>query len=267
MKKLLFVVATSISLLVASCSQEKQTGLIWSDEFNGNELDQSKWKTIVGNGCPQLCGFGNNELQYYTDNPKNLSVENGILTISATQDSIGENGFQSAKLVTQGLASWKYGRFEVRAKIPGGKGNWPAIWMLPEKNKYGGWPRSGEIDIMEHVGYNPNMVYGTVHTESFNHMKQTEDNDSLSVASLYEDFHVFAIEWSEDKIDWYIDEKKYHTFDNRGNHNSDEWPFDQPFYMILNVAVGGSWGGKYGIANDIFPNRMEIDYVRVYALD
>ena len=267
MKKLLFVVATSICLLVVSCSEKQQTGLIWSDEFEGNVLDKSKWKAVVGNGCPQLCGFGNNELQYYTDNAQNLKAENGVLTITATQDSIGENAYQSVKLVTQDREEWQYGRFEIRAKIPGGKGNWPAIWMLPAKNKYGGWPRSGEIDIMEHVGYNPNMVYGTVHTESFNHMKRTEDNDSLTVSSLYDEFHVFAIDWSEDKIDWFIDDKKYHTFYNRGSGNPDEWPFDQPFYLILNLAVGGSSGGKYGIANDIFPNRMEIDYVRVYALD
>ena len=267
MKKLLFLLTTSMNLLVVSCYREEQPNLVWFDEFEGDKLDETKWSAVIGNGCPQMCGFGNRELQYYTDNPNNLKVKDGLLAITATQDSIGENGFQSAKLVTQGLASWKYGRFEIRAKVPPGKGNWPAFWMLPEDNKYGGWPSSGEIDIMEHAGYHPNIVYGTVHTESFNHMKRTEDNDSLSIASLYEEFHVFTVEWSRDKIEWFIDDKKYHTFFNRKNDNPNEWPFDQPFYLILNLAIGGSWGGKYGIANDIFPNRMEIDYVRIYAID
>ena len=267
MKKLLFVVATSISLLVASFFQKEEPRLIWSDEFDGYSLDPSKWKAIIGNGCPNLCGFGNNEAQYYTDSEGNLDVEDGVLTISATTDQVGKNEYSSAKLVTKGLAHWKYGRFEVKAKLPAGKGIWPAIWMLPAKNNYGGWPKSGEIDIMEHVGYNPDMIYGTVHTQSFNHMKGTQKGDSLKIKNVYDDFHVFAVEWRKDKIDFFIDNEKYHTFENTGNQNSDEWPFDQPFYMVLNVAVGGSWGGKFGIANDIFPNRMEIDYVRIYALD
>lgn len=267
MKKLLFVVATSISLLVASFSQKEEPRLIWSDEFDGDSLDPSKWKAIIGYGCPNLCGFGNNEAQYYTDSEANLDVEDGVLTISATTDQVGKNEYSSAKLVTKGLAQWKYGRFEVKAKIPAGKGIWPAIWMLPAKNNCRGWPRSGEIDIMEHVGYNPDMIYGTVHTQSFNRMKGTQKGDSLKIKNVYDDFHVFAVEWRAEKIDFFIDGEKYHTFENTGSQNSDEWPFDQPFYMVLNVAVGGSWGGKFGIANDIFPNRMEIDYVRIYALD
>ena len=257
-----FLILFLSSIVLSSCSNGPE--LVWQDEFDGDSLDVSKWTAYVGNGCPELCGFGNNEEQYYTDNPANVSVENGVLNISATQDTVGKNPFSSAKLITKGHADWKYGRIEVKAKVPEGRGNWPAIWMLPNENNYGGWPRSGEIDIMEHVGYNPEVVYGTVHTQAFNHMVGTQKGDSIVVNTIDDEFHVYAVDWTEDKIDFYLDEKLYHTFENTGSGNTDEWPFDQPFYLIMNVAVGGGWGGKYGIANDIFPNRMEIDYVRVY---
>jgi len=251
------------SVLFFGC--ESSNELLWSDEFEGTALDLSKWETVIGNGCPNLCGFGNQELQYYTDDPQNLQVKDGILTITALNDSIADSGYTSAKLITKGKASWKYGRMEVRARIPAGRGNWPAIWMLPEENKYGGWPRSGEIDIMEHVGYDQGTLWGTIHTQSFNHIKQTEKNDSVSVPDISDEFHVYAVEWRADRIDWYLDDQRYHTFKNTGD-GPDDWPFDQPFYMIINLAVGGTWGGKQGIANDIFPNRLEIDYVRVYDL-
>lgn len=129
----------------------------------------------------------------------------------------------------------------------------------------GGWPRSGEIDIMEHVGYDQGVLWGTVHTQSFNHIKGTQKGDSTLVKDISEAFHVYAIEWREERIDWYLDNMKYHSFENTGN-GSDDWPFDHPFYLIFNIAIGGGWGGQQGIANDIFPNRMEIDYVRVYDL-
>lgn len=239
--------------------------LVWSDEFDGKILDQAKWKAIIGNGCPALCGFGNQELQYYTDRPENLRVEDGKLIITALDDGMEGSNYTSAKLVTQGKGLWKYGRVEVRAKIPAGKGNWPAIWMLPDNNKYGGWPKSGEIDIMEHVGYDQGVLWGTVHTESFNHMKGTQKGMSIEVPDISEEFHTYAIEWFEDRIDFYIDNHRYHSFADTGK-GSDDWPFNHPFYLILNLAIGGTWGGQQGIANDIFPNRMEIDYVRIYDL-
>jgi beta-glucanase (GH16 family) len=251
------------SVLFFGCQSNNE--LVWSDEFDGDAIDSNKWEVVIGNGCPGLCGFGNQELQYYTDDPKNMQVADGILTITALKDSVGVSGFTSAKLVTKDKAAWQYGRMEVRARIPAGRGNWPAIWMLPEDNVYGGWPRSGEIDIMEHVGYDHGNLWGTIHTQSFNHMKQTEKNNSIAVPDISDAFHVYAIEWREDRIDWFLDDQKYHTFENSGM-GSDDWPFDHPFYMILNLAIGGTWGGKQGIANDIFPNRLEIDYVRVYDL-
>lgn len=238
--------------------------LVWSDEFNGSELDPSRWTPYVGDGCPRLCGFGNNELQYYSDRAENVKVEDGILIITAIHDSLKNSAYSSAKLLTRDLQRWKYGRIEVKAKLPQGRGTWPAIWMLPEDNKYGGWPRSGEIDIMEHVGYNPGMIYGTVHTGSFNHMKGTQKGDSTLVTDASQNFHEYAIEWREDKIDWFIDDELYHSFSNTGK-NSDDWPFDQPFHLILNFAVGGNWGGSRGIDDSIWPQSMEVDYVRVYS--
>lgn len=260
LKTLLFC----LSLVAVSCSNDKWK-LVWQDEFDSQSLDGTKWTAYVGDGCPNLCGFGNNELQYYTDSPKNIGFEDGKLVISALADSIHNSGYSSAKIVTKNKADWQYGRFEVKAKVPAGKGNWPAIWMLPTENKYGGWPRSGEIDIMETVGYDPGNVHGTVHTQSFNHMIGTQKGDSVRVNDFSQEFHLYAVEWYADRVDFFIDDNKYHTFENTGL-NSDDWPFDHPFYLILNIAIGGSWGGKYGIANDVFPNRMEIDYVRVYEL-
>lgn len=253
-----------IILTTFSCSSDKWK-LVWQDEFNGSTLDTSKWTAYVGDGCPELCGFGNNELQYYTDRSENISFEDGKLIISALADSVKQRAYSSAKLTTKTKGDWQYGRFEVMAKVPEGKGNWPAIWMLPTENKYGGWPRSGEIDIMETVGYDRGNVHGTVHTQSFNHMLGTQKGDSVQVDDFSEAFHLYAVEWYADRIDFFIDDNKYHTFENT-SLNSDDWPFDHPFYLILNIAIGGSWGGKYGIANDVFPNRMEIDYVRVYEL-
>lgn len=252
-------------LAIAACHQKPiEEGLIWSDEFDGNQLDPKRWEAYVGNGCPGLCGFGNKELQYYTDDSENVMVKDGKLIITARKQAKDKNEYTSAKVWTKGLESWKYGRIEVSAKLPEGRGTWPAIWMLPEKNKYGGWPRSGEIDIMEHVGFDQGKVFGTIHTQSFNHMYATEKNDSIMVSDASEAFHEYAIEWREDRIDWFMDGQKYFTFHNSGK-NSDDWPFDHRFYLILNIAVGGSWGGKHGVDDSIWPQTMEIDYVRVYA--
>ncbi len=255
--------AVSLTLIFSSCNSNGPT-LVWSDEFESSNLDAEKWTAIIGDGCPQLCGFGNQELQYYTDLDQNLKIVDGKLVITAVKDSINNSAYSSAKLVTKGKGEWTYGRVEVSARLPQGTGTWPAIWMLPTENKYGGWPRSGEIDIMEHVGYNQGMIYGTVHTQSFNHMLGTQRGDSMVVADASEIFHEYAIEWREDKIEWFIDGEQYHTFNNTGE-SSDDWPFDHPFHIILNLAVGGSWGGSRGIDDSIWPQTMEVDYVRVYA--
>lgn len=243
---------------------QEEYQLVWSDEFDYTGLpDESKWGYDVGNGCPHICGWGNNELEYYTEKQlKNARVENGHLIIEAHIERIIYNNYTSARLVSKGKGDWTYGRMEIRSKNPKGKGTWPAIWMLPTENKYGGWPRSGEIDIMEHVGYEVDSVFGTVHTMAYNHGIKTQKGGQLAVNSE-DEFHVYSIEWTAEKIDFYIDDKQYFTFENE-NASSKEWPFDQPFHLILNLAVGGNWGGAKGVDDSIWPQRMEVDYVRVY---
>jgi beta-glucanase (GH16 family) len=234
--------------------------LIWADEFLVNGLpDSTKWDYDLGDH-----GWGNNELQYYTrENLQNARVENGILTIEARADSTFPKGYSSSRIVTKGKAAWQYGYFEIKAKLPQGTGTWPAIWMLPEENLHGGWPKNGEIDIMEHVGYDPGKVHGTVHTEAFNHSIGTQKGGFLLVENFQSDFHLYAIDWTKDKIDFYIDDHLYFSFANTGGDYR-QWPFDQPFHLILNIAVGGNWGGQKGVNPDIWPQKMEVDHVRVY---
>ena len=240
--------------------------LVWQDEFNcvGNQIDSTKWGFDNGTGCPNLCGWGNNELQYYTTGrTENAYLKNGVLLIEARKEDYVEAKYTSARLVTKNKGDWKYGRIEIRAKLPAGKGIWPAIWMLPTNWEYGIWPHSGEIDIMENVGYWPDSLFGTVHTGAYNWMKNTQRSQSIVINDLSTAFHVFAVEWTENEIDFWVDDKQYHTFKNEPS-GTEAWPFNQPFHLIMNIAVGGNWGGKYGVDDTIFPQRMEVDYVRVY---
>ena len=171
--------------------------------------------------------------------------------------------YTSTRLVTRNKLDALYGRFEIKAKLPTGRGTWPAIWMLPTDWKYGSWPRSGEIDVMEHVGFDADTVHGTVHTKSFNHTIGTQVGKQIKSETLYDQYHVYALEWFEDRIDIFMDDKKYFSFNN-SKKGIDEWPFDQNFHLLLNLAVGGNWGGKEGIDDTIFPATMKVDYVRVY---
>ncbi|WP_092896567.1 glycoside hydrolase family 16 protein [Algoriphagus aquimarinus] len=242
------------------CSKAQEARLVWSDEFKIDGLpDPEKWTYDVGDH-----GWGNDELEYYSQNDlKNARIENGKLIIEAHADASHPKGYTSARLLTRGKAAWQYGYIEVNAKLPQGRGTWPAIWMLSEENLHGGWPKNGEIDIMEHVGYDPGKVHGTVHTEAFNHTAGTQKGGFRQVPDFNLEFHTYAIDWTEEKIDFLIDGVIYFTFENTGNDYK-EWPFDQPFHLILNIAVGGGWGGLQGVATDIWPQRMEVDYVRVY---
>lgn len=239
--------------------------LVWSDEFNADGLpDPDKWTYDQGNGCPDICGWGNNELQYYTAfDPANARIEGGYLILEAHKKKTLQNNFTSARLRSISYGKWLYGKIEVRAKLPEGRGVWPAIWMLPVDWTYGGWPKSGEIDIMEHVGYIRDTFYGTVHTESFNHLMGTHKSGGCYQSDLSDSFHVYSIIWTEDSIDFQINGNTYFTFFRESDQTA-EWPFDQQFYLILNLAVGGNWGGKKGVDPDIWPQRMEVDYVRVY---
>lgn len=234
--------------------------LVWQDEFEYSGLpDSSKWAYDIGGH-----GWGNNELQFYSERRlENARVEYGVLIIEARNEEMGGMDFTSARLVTKGQGDWLYGRIEVKAKLPFGKGTWPAIWMLPSNNDYGRWPKSGEIDIMEHVGFEQGKIHGSIHTEAFNHIAGTQKTSDLVVDDTHENFHVYSIDWSSEKIDFLVDEMKYFTFDKTESVYS-TWPFDHSFYLILNLAVGGNWGGQQGVDESIWPQRLEIDYVRVF---
>lgn len=236
--------------------------LVWSDEFDyEGKPDETKWDYMTGGG-----GWGNNELQYYTEGD-NVSVADGKLTIELRKEAMGSNGYTSTRLVTKDKAEWKYAKIEVSAKLPAGKGTWPAIWMMPAEDKYGTWPASGEIDIMEHVGYDQGTVHATIHTESYYHGKNTQKGGTIPVTDCSEAFHVYSVEWLPDKLVFSMDGEEYFSYkptDYKTNPTSSEWPFDESFYLIMNIAMGGSWGGAQGIDETLESAKMEIDYVRVY---
>lgn len=233
----------------------------WADEFDYSGLpDSTKWGYDIGGE-----GWGNNELQYYTSNLKNASVANGVLTITARKEDMNGREFTSARLVSKGKGDFLYGRIEVKAKLPTGKGTWPAIWMLPTDWAYGGWPKSGEIDIMEHVGYDQDRVHVTVHTEAYNHGKGTQKGTSKVVAGASTDFHVYRVDWTPSSIRGFIDNEQMFQFINEGK-GSAVWPFDKRFHILLNIAFGGNWGGAQGVDPSVLPQTMEVDYVRVYKM-
>ncbi|HUI94047.1 MAG TPA: glycoside hydrolase family 16 protein [Chitinivibrionales bacterium] len=233
--------------------------LVWADSFDtySGLPDSTKWSYQVGAG-----GWGNNEAEYYTANrPENCRVENGTLIIEARQDFWQNNEYTSARIRTMNKGDWLYGRFEVRAKLPYGGGTWPAIWMMPTDNAYGGWPQSGEIDIMEHVGNDPSVIHFSAHSLTYNWRAGTAKTDTTRADDFATAFHVYAMEWTPDTIRGYLDTLCYFTYVNE-HSGWESWPFDRRFYFILNIALGGDWGGA--IDNNIFPQQMVIDYVKVY---
>ena len=241
-------------------SQKGGWQLLWQDEFNGSgHPNESIWDYEEGY-------IRNNEKQYYAKKRlENARVEDGHLVIEARRDNYEGHEITSASLHTYGKKSIIYGRVEVRAKLPTGKGTWPAIWMLGNNIRTGGkWPDCGEIDIMENVGYDPDAIHANIHTKAYNHVLGTGKGRKITVEKPYENFHVYAVEWFKDRLDFYIDERLYFTYKNE-NTGNDTWPFNQPHYLIINLAIGGSWGGQQGIDNSIFPQKYLIDYVRVYS--
>jgi beta-glucanase (GH16 family) len=265
---------TALVLLTSTPAWAADWKLVWADDFNEPGLpDPAKWGYETG-------FIRNNEQQYYTSERKeNARVEDGVLVIEARKERFKNAAYDpnatrgrrrrefadytSASLTTRGKASWTYGRIEVRAKLPSGRGTWPAIWTLGTNIREVGWPACGEIDIMEFVGYEPGVVHANIHTRSYNHVRGTGKGDKITIADASEAFHVYAVEWFEDHIDFFIDDQKYFTFKNEGT-GADVWPYDKDQYLILNLAIGGSWGGQKGIDDSIFPQRYYIDYVRVY---
>lgn len=233
--------------------------IVWQDEFDYTGLpDSNKWRYDTGGH-----GWGNQELQYYNAARKeNARVENGLLIIEARKESVEGMAYSSARLVTKGKAEWQYGKIEVKAKIPSGRGTWPAIWMLGAKTPLQ-WPDDGEIDIMEHVGFNQGTIHASVHCKKYYHSIGTQKTATIVVPDCSAAFHVYSTEWDKDSVKVAVDGNVYFRFGNERRGYA-AWPFDNKMYLLLNIAVGGSWGGQKGVDDTIFPKRMEIDYVRVY---
>lgn len=251
MKKIAFI----LFVTTVGFTQQSKRKLIWEENFNGTKLDEKVWNFELGNGCPNNCGWGNNEKQLYTKT--NHEIKDGKLIITVNQEG---DHYTSTRITTAGKKEFQYGRMEARAKIPVGKGIWPAFWMLGSNIGKVGWPKSGEIDILEYVGRDPGQVYTTLHTEDSH--GNSKNSKKTQIKNIEDGFHVYAIEWDRDKIEFFVDDLSVYTF-KPDEKTEAIWPFNQPFFFILNVAVGGNFGG-HDVDNTIFPQQFVIDYVRVY---
>jgi len=243
--------------------------LVWQDEFNGSALDTTKWHYDTAFNKK---GWFNKELQYYSaGRPENFRVGNGVLTIEARHEALdpakfpdwGGQNYTSGRIYSAG-PGWTYGFYEIRAKLPCARGTWPAIWMLPTEMKK--WPDDGEIDIMEQVGAEPNYIYSTLHTGLYNHVKGTQRSAQKMVPTSCSAFHVYQLDWRPDRIDIGVDGQGILRVANDQPGNKGAWPFDVPFKMILNLAIGGDWAGAKGIDDASMPQRMEVDYMRVWQV-
>jgi len=246
----------------ADVRDDESYQLVWQDEFNYSGLpDSTKWGyDTEGNEA----GWGNNEAQFYTEaNEKNAWVKDGVLNITAIREDFGGKEYSSARLMSK--ADWKYGKIEVNAKLPAGRGTWSAIWAMPGGWTFhdGNWPDVGEIDIMEHVGHNLGVIHASAHSKDYQWQKNTQQTAVISVPEVSEEFHSYILEWTPDVMNIFVDDSLYFQYENEGLGES-KWPYDKPFYLIMNVAVGGAWGDDEGIDEEAFPQTMEVDYVRVY---
>ena len=232
--------------------------MIWNDEFSESEINSDKWNFEIGTGN---WGWGNNEAQYYTSDSENAYIDDGKLVIQAVNENFGGMNYTSARMTTKNKGDWKYGKLEIRAKLPSGTGTWPAIWMLPTEGVYGGWPESGEIDIMEQNGSNKQILYGTFHWADAGGQAAsyglTKDISSLNISDVTSNFHLYSLLWSSASIKVYVDNLLIAEL-----ANTSEVPFDNPHYILLNLAMGGNLGGD--IPQNFNKGQMEIDYVRVY---
>lgn len=236
-------------------AQQTKRKLVWEENFSEPVLNESVWNFELGDGCPNLCGWGNNERQVYTT--KNHEIKNGNLIIHAKKEG---NSYTSTKITTKDKKIFQYGRMEARAKLPVGHGIWPAFWMLGQNISQVGWPKSGEIDILEYIGREPHMVFTTLHTQDSH--GNTINTKKTSFPNIEEGFHVFALDWTKDKMDFFVDDILVYTFQPEIK-NENTWPFDKPFYFILNVAIGGNFGGP-AVDDTVFPQDFIVDYIRVY---
>jgi beta-glucanase (GH16 family) len=247
---------------VTDAESTSQYALVWEDNFDYYGLpDSTKWDYDT-EGNPH--GWGNHEAQHYTVSRKeNAWVEDGILKISAREENYEGKDFTSARLISK--TDWKYGRIEVNAKLPSGVGTWSAIWMMPGGWTFndGNWPDIGELDIMEHVGHDPGVIHASAHSKDYQWQKGTQKTDTILINDATEKFHSYILEWTPDVLKAFVDDKLYFEYRNEGLGTS-KWPYDKPFYLILNIAVGGAWGSVHGIDNKAFPQTMEVDYVRIY---
>lgn len=236
--------------------------MVWHDEFDGSGLpDPSHWSYDVGGH-----GWGNDELQSYTEaRAENARIKDGHLIIEARHEAYEGAEYTSARLTTKGHGEWTHGRFVIRARLPEGRGTWPAIWMLPVEwtTGDGGWPDVGELDIMEHVGHNLGVIHASAHSRDYQWQVGTQKTGTIEIPDATTAFHDYILEWTPDVIRAFVDDRLYFEYENEGLGWS-KWPYTQDFYLILNIAVGGAWGGEQGVDPDVFPQRMEVDYVRVY---
>ena len=252
-------------------NEVSQWELVWADEFDSEEIDESKWNKLRWRP-----GWVNNEQQAYTDRDINLYLDDGNLVIQGLiepgyygTDYTGtayNSDYTSGRMNTDDKVSWTYGRFDIRAKLPKGKGSWPAIWLLGENISTVGSPNCGEIDIMEHVGFDDGRIHASIHTEDYNHMNNTQKSGSTFIETATDSFHIYTLEWSPTYLRYLIDNESYFFVYNGSNGDVAKWPFDEPQYIILNLAIGGDWGGIQGIDPSAFPMKMLVDYVRVYEM-
>ena len=250
------LIVTSQNSTETPIEETKELKLVWSDEFEETSLNLDNWSFELGDGCPNLCGWGNNELQTYTDN--NHRLEDGILVISAIKDD--EGNFTSSRIITKAKQEFQYGRIETRIKVSSGAGLWPAFWALGNDIDTNSWPDCGEIDIMEYVGRKPGEVFTSIHTRSS--YGNTINTQTTPYPNIEDDFHVYAIEWNDSFIEFFLDDNRVYRYAPQ-TKNADSWPFDKPIFLLLNLAVGGNFGGP--VANNLsFPKEYFIDYVRVY---
>jgi beta-glucanase (GH16 family) len=263
----IFFLTVSLLIICFLCltgMKSKKWKLVWSDEFNYTGLpDSTKWNYETGGH-----GWGNHELEYYTAGRKeNARVEDGLLIIEARRENWNGSNYTSARMLTKGktdpiVIGWQYGKIEVKARLPKGRGTWPAIWMLGSTTPLH-WPDDGEIDIMEHVGFHQGFIHASVHCKKYYHSIGTQKTDTIAVPDCSEKFHVYGMEWDAQNITISVDGKAYFTFTNE-HSGYEAWPFDNKMFLLLNVAVGGDWGGQKGVDENIWPQRMEVDYVRVW---